>query len=66
MDINKGANEIKESPERFFKLLEAGSLAYSDIIEYAFVIFGITKHGKTTLAHHLVGNLIKAYENDRK
>lgn len=63
MDANNAANEIKEAPERFFKLLEAGTLAYSEIIEYAFVIFGITKHGKTTLSHYLVNNSLKAYLN---
>lgn len=56
MDVNKEDNEAKESPQRFLNLLEAGSLAYSEIIEYAFVVFGITKHGKTTLSHHLVHN----------
>lgn len=63
MDVNKEDNETKESSQRFLNLLEAGSLAYSEIIEYAFVIFGITKHGKTTLSHHLVKNSLRPYMN---
>lgn len=66
MEKDKEGNEIKEGLERFFKLLEAGTLAYFDIIEYAFVLFGITKHGKTTLAHHLVNNPLKAYRSERQ
>ena len=36
--------------------LELGDLVFSKVIEYAFVLFGETKAGKTTLAHYLMRN----------
>jgi GTPase SAR1 family protein len=61
MQSKESTNE--ETAERFFKLIEAGDLAFHDIIMYAIVAFGITKVGKTTLCHHLNKNPLVGYKN---
>lgn len=47
-------DENTETPQRFFKIIEAGDIAFLYLIEYGIVVFGITKHGKTTFSHHLI------------
>lgn len=44
--------------KNFLAKLELGDLCFPDIIEYGFALFGETKAGKTTLAHHLVKNIL--------
>ena len=49
----------------FFKMIEAGDLAFSILIKYAIVVFGCTKNGKTTLCHHLKNNILEGYKNPK-
>lgn len=41
-------------------------MCFSDLIEYAFALFGETKAGKTTLAHYLVNNPLEVRQTSDK
>jgi GTPase SAR1 family protein len=45
-----------EEVNAFFSKLEVGDLCFMKIMEYGLALFGETKAGKTTLAHHLILN----------
>lgn len=40
----------------FWAKLQLGDLCFLEIVKYGIALFGETKAGKTTLAHHLVRN----------
>lgn len=48
----------------FFSKLEMGDLCFMDIMEYGLALFGETKAGKTTLAHHLIQNSLMGTEDN--
>jgi len=48
----------------FWAKLELGDLCFLDIVKYGIALFGETKAGKTTLAHHLVKNTLVSIINN--
>jgi hypothetical protein len=44
--------------QKFWAKLELGDLCFLEIVKYGIALFGETKAGKTTLAHHLVSNTL--------
>ncbi len=44
-------------------MLECGDIALSKLTEYAMVIFGLAKRGKTTLGHYLTGEPLRGHKD---
>ena len=46
--------------QRFLQTIECGDLDISNFFDYSITIHGYTKAGKTTAAHYLANNGLKA------
>ena len=54
----------KHQIEAFISSLQKGDISLSNIIQYAIVLYGQTKTGKTASSHQIVGNPLKGVKKD--
>ena len=62
-DIPEPTEEQRAKMFDFLQKLEVGDLSFQTVIEKGLALFGITKAGKTTFAHHLRNNQLVGTEN---
>jgi len=55
---------MKKKSTHFISYLEIGDFATSALILYGFVLYGMTRIGKTATAHLLAGNPLKGIKKD--